>query len=254
MPRIIAITNQKGGIGKTTTAVSVALGLQSKNYKTLLIDTDSQRNSTDTYRAITEDQETLYDLLFEGTDVFSCIQHTEIGDIIASDKLMKDSEKKFPSDASRAYLLSEACEKLNDSDYDFIIIDTPPKIEGILVNVLTYAKELIIPLTCNRYGLQGLEDLVDSITSTKKYTSNSNLKILGMVMVKYNERYKMNKATIGSIENLAKNLNTKVFNTKIRKSVALEESQNERKGVFEYDPNSTTAKDYLDLCDEIINS
>lgn len=250
MARIIAITNQKGGVGKTTTAVSLATGLAKKGFKTLLIDTDSQCNSTDTYKAQTVDTATLYDLLFEGEKVVECIQHTEVGDIIASDPLMQQAEQKFPNDNSRSFILREKCEELNGI-YDFIIIDTPPTMGVILANVFTYADEVIIPVTCDRYGLAGIDLLQTSISSAKKYT-NPKLRTLGMVLIKYAERLNLCKEIKEGLPKVAETMNTKVFETKIRESVSCRESQSARQSIYEYAPKCTTALDYMELCEEIL--
>ena len=166
MARIIAICNQKGGIGKTTTAVSLATGLARLGKKTLLIDTDAQCNSTDTYRAVTKDTATLYDLLLENEELEECIQHTPTGDIIASDKLLASAEQKFPQDPSRYFLMKQKCQAL-EGIYDYIIIDTPPVLGVILSNVLTYVNECIIPFTCDRYAIQGVNELFHTINSVK---------------------------------------------------------------------------------------
>ena len=247
--RIIAVTNQKGGVGKTTTAVSLATGLAKNGYKTLLIDTDSQCNSTDTYRAIIEETATLYDLLFEDEKAVNCIQHTEVGDIISCDPLMQQAEQRFPNDNSRSFILREKCEELNGL-YDFIIIDTPPTMGVILSNVFTYAGEVIIPVTCDRYGLAGIELLCQTISSAKKYT-NPNLEILGMVLIKYSDRLNICKEINDGLPKVAESLKTKVFDTKIRESVSCRESQSARQSIYEYSPTSTTAQDYLNLCKEI---
>lgn len=248
--KIIAITNQKGGVGKTTTAVSLATGLAKKGYKTLLIDTDSQCNSTDTYRARIEDTATLYDLLFEGEKAVDCIQYTEVGDIIPCDPLMCQAEQRFPNDNSRSFILREKCEDLREL-YDFIIIDTPPTMGVVLSNVFTFADEVIIPVTCDRYGLAGIDLLQKTINSAKRYT-NQNLTIAGMVLIKYADRLNICKDISEELPKVADMMNTKVFNSKIRESVSCRESQSARKSIYEYAPNCTTAQDYLDLCEEIL--
>lgn len=249
MAKVIAITNQKGGIGKTTTAVSLATGLQRIGKKTLLIDTDGQCNSTDTYRAVVEDTATLYDLLLENESLESCIQHTKLGDIIAGDPLMRDAEQRFPTDNSRGFLLREKCDKARDV-YDYIIIDTPPADGIILANVLTFADGVIIPVTCDRYSLSGLERLSQTIASTKKYT-NPGLTIMGIVLIKYAERLNISKEIKNGLQPIAEQLGTKVYDVVIRESVACRESQGARQSIFEYAPECTTAQDYLELCKEL---
>lgn len=249
MARVIAIANQKGGVGKTTTAVSLATGLKKLGHKTLLIDTDSQCNSTDTYRAKIEDTATLYDVLFGNEKAFDSIQETETGHILPSDPLMREAEQRFPNDNSRSFLLREVCEDL-ESHFDFIIIDTPPTIGVVLSNVLTYAHELVVPVTCDRYGLAGIDLLTKTITSAKKYT-NPNLKITGMLMIKYADRLRICKEISSKLPSVAEMFNTIVFESKIRESVACRESQSFRQSIHEYDPTSTTSLDYMKLCEEI---
>lgn len=247
--KIIAITNQKGGVGKTTTATALAAGLNRAGKKTLLIDTDSQCNATDTYRAVVDGEATLYDLLFADEAAEECVQHTEVGDIIACDPLLREAEQRFPNDNSRSFLLREKCSGL-EKLYDYIIIDTPPTMGVILSNVLTYATDLIIPLTCDRYGLQGIELLSNTIKSAQKYT-NPNLKIMGLLVIKYSNRTNLCKEIVEGLPKVAEIMNTKVFDTKIRESVACRESQSARKSLYEYAPKSTTALDYTELCSEI---
>lgn len=248
--RIIAIANQKGGVGKTTTAVSLATGLQKQGYKTLLIDTDSQCNSTDTYQATISDTATLYDLLFEKEKATDCIQTTAIGNIIPCDPLMREAEQRFPNDSSRGFLFRERCEDLKDL-FDFIIIDTPPTMGVVLSNVFTYAKEIIIPVTCDRYGLAGIELLSQTIKSAQKYT-NPDLIVKGLVLIKYSERLKLCREIKEGLPAVAELMQTTVFDTVIRESVACRESQSARQSIFNYAASSTTAIDYLSLCKEVL--
>ena len=152
MSRVIAVANQKGGIGKTTTAVNIAFDLAEMGKKVLLIDTDGQCNSTDTCRAQVEGVATLYDLLFENERASDCIQHMEKLDVIASDKLLKNPETKFPDDATRLFTLCDACEEIREQ-YDFIIIDTPPTLGCMLSNALTFADVSSICLIMPRLEL-----------------------------------------------------------------------------------------------------
>lgn len=247
--RIIAIANQKGGVGKSTTSVALAKGLELLGEKTVLIDTDPQCNSTDTYRAQVNDVATLYDLLIENEDVVECIQQTELGNIIPSDPLMREAEQRFPNDNSRSFILREKCEQLKKM-YDYIIIDTPPTMGVILSNVFTFANEIVIPVTCDRYGLAGIDLLSKTIRSAQKYT-NPNLKISGMLLIKYSERLNICKEISDGLPQIAEVLNTRVFDTKIRESVACRESQSARDSIYHYAPGSTTAKDYMEFCKEI---
>ena len=164
--KVIAVTNQKGGVGKTTTAMALATGLTREGYKVAMGDMDPQCNTTDTYRAIIHNQATLYDVLVAGDDIVEAIQHTDIGDIIAGDPLLADAEQKL-SQQGREYRLKEALEPIMDQ-YDFIILDTPPNLGILLTNALTAADSCIIPITTERYSFQGLEELSNSIKRVRK--------------------------------------------------------------------------------------
>lgn len=247
---IIAITNQKGGVGKTTTAVHLAAGLKQKGYKVLLIDTDAQCNATDTYRAHVDGYCTLYDLLCAGEDAKSCIQHSLSGDIIASDPLIAEAERKIPDDSSRFFLLKEKLEPILDN-YDFVVIDTPPALGVILQNVLTVSDEIIIPLSCDRYALQGLDQLISTINSAKKYV-NPRLNIKGLLLIKYAKNQKLSKEISDKLVPLSEELGTVVFDTKIRETAACRMAQSHRMTLFEYEKGSNTSIDYMKLIDEYL--
>lgn len=250
MAKVIAITNQKGGIGKTTTAVNLCAALNKQGYKTLLIDADGQCNSTDTCRAQVEGVSTLYDLLFEKGDPIECIQKASFTDIIASDPLLIDADKRFPSDASKSFQLKESCQQVLPL-YDYIIIDTPPNLGGMLINALTFADEVIVPVTCDRYGMQGIDELYKTISATKKY-ANPGLKVAGILFIKYHANTVLSREITDALPNIMNTLGTIVFNTKIRESEACKKSQSARMSVIEFDKYSTTARDYVALGDEYL--
>lgn len=250
MSRVIAVANQKGGIGKTTTAVNIAFDLAEMGNSVLLIDTDGQCNSTDTCRAQIEGVATLYDLLFEQEKPEECIQHMEKIDIIASDKLLKNPETKFPDDATRLFTMRDACESIR-KQYDFIIVDTPPTLGCMLSNALTFADEVVIPVTCDRYGMEGINDLYMTINATKKYT-NRDLRVTGVLLNKYKERTMLCREISTALPDVLKMFDTVVFDTKIRESEDCKKSQSARMSVQEYNPKCTTAKDYWSVCEEIL--
>lgn len=251
MGKVIAIANQKGGVGKTTTSVNLSAELTRLGYKTLLIDSDGQCNSTDTCQAIIEDQATLYDLLFEKEDALNCVQKTDITEMIASDPLLNDSEHRFPNDGSRLFLLSENGSILKEK-YDFIIIDTPPNLGCMLSNILTFADFVIIPVTCDRYGMMGINELYNTILSAKKYT-NPTLKVLGILFIKYHANTILCKEFSEQLPKVLEEFNTQVFNTRIRESEACKKAQSNCKSVVDYEPKSTTARDYVNFTDELIS-
>ena len=250
MSRVIAVANQKGGIGKTTTAVNIAYDLADMGMKVLLIDTDGQCNSTDTCRAQVEGGATLYDLLFEQEQPEECVQHMEKLDVIASDKLLKNPEKRFPDDATRLFTMRDACEKLRDQ-YDYIVIDTPPSLGCMLSNALTFADEVVIPVTCDRYGMEGISDLYVTINATKKYT-NRDLRVTGVLLNKYKERTTLCREISEALPKVLEMFHTTVFDTKIRECEDCKKAQSARMSVQEYNPKCTTAQDYWKVCEEII--
>lgn len=241
MTNIIAITNQKGGIGKTTTAVNLAYDLKELGKKVLLIDTDPQCNSTRNYRAEVNGVATLYDLLFNRVNVRDCIQTTDFGEIIASDFLLTGADEKFPAGGSRFHLLRKAIEPIVE-DYDYIIIDTPPQLGVLLSNVLTASNSVLIPISCDAFALQGLEQLRETINETVEYL-NPNLKVLGMLLIKYHDNFNITKLITPTLDDV----NESLFDVKIRETIKLNESQVCNMPVQAYDKNCNAAIDYMTL-------
>lgn len=248
---IIAIANQKGGIGKTTTSTNLATLLSDKGYKTLLIDIDKQGSSSDTYQAVIEGQATLYDVLLEDErlPIQDAIQHTAVGDIVPSDPLLQEADSKLSNDPDGDYRLADALEDLEG--YDYVIIDTPPDINHVLYNALIAANEVIIPVTADRYGLIGLSNLYEVISKIKK-RHNKSLEIAGILLVKYNKRTLLAKETVDALEKNAADMNTKVFKTTIRESTKAKEAQALRTSLIKYAPYCTTCLDYEDFVDEFL--
>lgn len=247
--KIIAVTNQKGGVAKTTTATTMAAGLRKRGYRVLLIDTDPQANSTDTYRAQIEDQATLFDVLCAGEKISEAIQHTEAGDIVASDPLLADAEQRM-TEQGREFRLKEAIEEIVNL-YDYIVIDTPPGLGILLTNALTAATSCIIPISADRYGLQGLSGLDKSIGRVRKY-SNRDLKIDGLLFCKYNPNLNLSKAVMEVVKNVEQELGTKMYKTTIRETVAAREAQAARMTLFDAAPTCTAARDYDAFLDEFL--
>lgn len=249
--KTIIVANQKGGIGKTTTATAVASILNAKGYKTLLIDADQQGNSSDTYRAAIEGSATLFDVLLdeERISLEEAIQHTESGDIVASDPLLRKADEILNGDPEGFYRFQDALEELKG--YDFVIVDTAPSLNSILYNCLVAADDVLIPVTADRYGLQGLSQLNDTINAIKR-RQNRNLKIIGLLLIKYNKRTLLSREVKNSLEEIAESMNTKVFETTIRESTKAKEAQAVRETLIHYDAKSTTAQDYSSFVDELL--
>lgn len=254
--KVYVVANQKGGIGKTTTATNIASIMTKQNKKVLLIDADRQRNSTDTYRAKVEDIATLYDVILEDNEnrvpINEAVQHTPIGDIIASDTLLERADAILGADrANGMFRLKDALEEL--TGYDYVIIDTPMVMNSITQNCLIAADKVIIPITADRYAVQGLQDILTSIANTKK-RMNPNLQIDGILMIKYDNRKVIDRDVREDLENIAQVCQTKIYNTKIRECVKMREAQVERMPISTYRPSCTAARDYWNLVDEILES
>lgn len=249
----IAIANMKGGIGKTTTALCLADSLSKRGKRVLLIDTDPQRSATGVYSARTEDTNTLADIMYEDTDAAECVQHLDMGDIIASDAILMEADTKVDVDADRFYHLQDACKSLEDK-YDIIIMDCPPGNGVLLGNVLSYANGIIMPITCDRFGIQGMTEFVDVM---KQYIKriNPTLRILGVLIIKYKGRLSLTRELEDElIPNLVSKMGTKLYETRIRESVKCQEAQALNLRLSNYAPHCTTSEDYESFTDELIRN
>ncbi len=246
----IAIANRKGGIGKSTTALALAAGLINRDFKVLMIDTDPQRNTTNVYQAKTDGTATLYDIIFAGYKASDCIQHTEYGDIIASDENLQNADTQIKPGPGMYKYIKNAVKEIED-DYDFIIYDTQPHAGILLGNVLMSCQHLIVPCSCDSFGIQGIMDFYNMV---KEYQEdNEQLSILGLLIIKYKGRQSLTKdVEENTLPKMAEEMHTKVFETRIRESVKCQEAQTLNASIFDHAPNSTTAIDYNALIEEIL--
>ena len=250
MARIIAVCNQKGGVAKTTTACAMATGLSKRGYNVLMVDTDSQRNSTSVYRAETDGVATIHDLLFtRGVTPDQCVQRTEIGDIIASDGLMAKDDANL-NGVRESLILRKALTPYREH-YDFIVLDHNPGHGGILNNVLTAADDIIIPMQTDGFSIDGAADLAERINSVKEFT-NPNLRVAGVLVTLCNARYRSTKEFLNQTEAIEELFNTKVFTAMIRRCQALADANSSRMSIFDYDPVGNGATDYNALIDEYL--
>ncbi len=246
----IAVANQKGGVGKTTTAICLAQELRRREYKVLLIDSDAQCNSTSFYEAKIEDQETLLDIFCADEPGENCIQHTPKGDIIASDPQLKDAETMVKVDERRFSHLKRSCKTL-DSEYDYVIVDTPPAIGVALKNVLAYVDYIVIPVEESGWSMSGLMDFAKAIEMARD--NNEKLKVAGILIVKTKPNTKKATRMKDLADVLSKSLDTKTFETKIRESTACAEALTEYfVPLHEYAPHATTTRDYDSFIDELL--
>lgn len=251
MSFIIAIANQKGGIGKTTTAVNLTICLNKVGRKTLLIDLDQQANSTDTMKGKIENTSTIYDVLFSNAAIQESVQKTEHGDLIAGDPLLSQADQKL-TELGREHKLRKAINEIKD-EYDYIILDTPPGLGIMLINALTCANAVIIPVVPDHYTIKGLQMFFETLASIKEVT-NPNIKPLGILLVMVEERTNISKELTENLPEVAKiKWNTKVFNTTIHRSVAVRYSQIQQTGVIDYDPSNTVAIDYALFTKELLS-
>lgn len=247
---IVAIVNQKGGVGKSTTAFNLGVGLSSKGFKVLFVDCDAQGNLSDTARA--DDSElTVIDLLRGKAKAENAIQRGERWDIIPSSSVLAGADIII-SGRGKENRLKEALEPVKER-YDYIILDTPPALGVIMTNALTAASVAVIPTQADRYSLKGIAELYTTIGAVRKH-SNATLRIKGVLLTRHNARAVLTREIVEVLEETAQKLGTKLFAAKIREAVAIKESQTQREDIFTCAPKSNAAKDYRAFIDEFLRS
>ena len=248
MARIIAVANQKGGVGKTTTCNAIASGMHLRGYKTIAIDSDQQCNLTHTMNA-TGESNTLYEVLKGEIPPSDAIRKTEQGDVITGSLDLAGADMEF-TDTGREYMLVEALEKIERA-YDYIVIDCPPQLGILTINALTAADDLIIPLGADIYSLQGLSQIYKTVQKLRK-RCNPRLKISGLLITRYSGRTMLGKALRDIIAEKAEQLDTTIYDAIIRENVAIKEAQVQMQSIFGYAPKSNAAQDYNEFLDEYL--
>lgn len=249
MSKVITVTNQKGGVGKTTTAHAIATGLSHRGRKALLVDLDPQSNLTFTMGADGRTA-TIYELFNnELTDPLQAIAHTTQGDIIPGSLLLAGADMEYTK-PGREYILKEIIEPLKGG-YDYIIIDTPPALGILTVNALTASNSLIIPMGADIYSLQGLSQLKGIIDNVRKYC-NKDLAIDGLLITRYNNRAIINRDLKDAMETTAAQIETIVFDTMIREGIAIKEAQALQTTIYDNTPKANATKDYNSFIDELL--
>lgn len=246
--KIIVVAIQKGGTGKSTTALSLTAGLTLKNKKVLAVDLDAQGNLSGTARA-KKNGATALGILTGELKIENAIQHTEIGDVIAANKTLAGADA-FITETGKEYRLREALSQIETS-YDYIIIDTPPALGILTINALTACDSVIIPAQADLYSLESIEELAETIRTVRKYT-NQKLIIEGIVLTRYSARSVLSKDIMKLTKQLAVKLETKVFNTTIREAIAIKEAQINRQSIYNYAPKAKVTEDYKALIDELL--
>lgn len=250
MTKIIAVANQKGGVGKTTTAINLAASLAILEYKTLLIDADPQANSTTgTGFDLKNIQLSVYDCLVNEASIEQVRLHTETPnlDLLPSHLDLVGAEIELINQPNREYSLQKSIQEVN-GQYDFVIIDCSPSLGLITVNALTAANAVIIPVQCEYFALEGLGKLLNTIKIVQARL-NTNLSIEGILMTMYDGRLRLSNQVVEEIKNHFEDL---VFNTIIHRNTKLGEAPSFGKPVLMYDAASTGSVNYLNLAKEIL--
>lgn len=249
MSTIIALTNQKGGVGKTTSSSAIACGLVAKGNRVLAIDLDPQGNLGFSLGLDIENNHTIYDVLKGQVSLIEAIQHTEYCDLVASNILLSGAELEF-NRSGREYLLKNVLSTVEDQ-YDFIIIDTPPALNILTVNAYVVANYLVIPMVPEILSLLGVSQIKETIDTVKKFY-NPELIILGILLTKFNRRTLLAREVEELAQSIASQLDTEVFRTKIRASVTVAEAPAHGESIFEHSPKSNPSLDYMALIEELI--
>ena len=247
--KTVVLTNQKGGVGKTTTAYALATGLHNKGYTVLIVDADPQANISYTAGIDEYRNNTLYDVFRGKCKPKDAIRTVQTGlDIMTAGLAATAADMELASRTAREYMLKETLQGL---DYDYCVIDTAPTLGLLTLNALTAADALIIPMCIEVYSLMGAEQLQDFIQTVQKYT-NKDLKVSGILLTKYHERHNITQALTDNINNTAAAMGTVVYDTKIRESLAVKEAALMRGELYAEAPKATATVDYMAFVDEFI--
>ena len=252
MSRVIAVSNQKGGVGKTTTSVNLSASLAVLEKKVLLIDFDPQANTSSSIGIdVTVNTKTIYDLLENNCEINECIYNTKLSflDVIPAHIDLVGIEIEFINSTDREYLLRNVINKVKEK-YDFIIIDCPPSLGLLTINALSAANSIIVPIQCEYLALEGLGKLLNTIKSIQKL-HNSDLSIEGLLLTMYDTRLNLSNQVKKEVK---LHFNEMVFKTVIHRNVKLGEATSFGKSIIDYDVSSKGADNYLNLAKELISN
>ncbi len=245
MGRTIAISNHKGGVGKTTTVVNLAAGLASFGRKTLAVDLDPQANLTFSF-GISKVETSVYDAL-KGKAPLPILNIKENLDIVPSSLDLAGAEMELNSEAGREYIFDEVLSPFKDN-YDYILIDCPPSLGLLTINAFTTADEIIIPIQAHFLAIKGLTKILEVISKVKRRL-NPNVEITGVIITLYDKRKILHRDVEETIKTYFQD---KVYHTKIRENISLAEAPAQGQDIFSYQPSSRGAEDYYNLTMEFL--